>query len=319
MVELISTTALVTAAVTAAVAWLVIRLGPPLKFVDAPDDSMLKVHRTPAIPLGGVAIWSGITVAAIIDESFDPRLFGAATALLVLGLIDDRLGLQPGIRMALEIGVAALYAGSIAGERGTLWMVAASVVIIVAINAVNLYDGLDGLAGGTALVTAAGLTWLSVTGVSSERNSVQLVVALAVFLAFNWHPARLFLGDNGSYLLGFLLAALALEPSSGTIPSVLGRSAVLGVFMVDLASTVLRRRIAHRPLFAGDRSHSYDRLRDRGWSVPRVALLSMTAQAVWVAVWIRLGPDRMSTAVVLLAAGVAATLAVAFSARTATR
>lgn len=317
MVELIAG-AIAAAAVTATVSWLAIRLGPKLGFVDDPDGSTLKVHRARAVPLGGVAVLSGLAIGTIIDRSFDPALFGAATSLLILGLIDDRRNLTPRVRMAIEVAVSALYIGVSADQRGATWVLAGFILILVAINAVNLYDGLDGLAGGTGMATAAGLAVLNLSQGSPAGGPAFLAIALAVFLGFNWHPARLFLGDNGAYVVGFLLAAFALQPSAGSTAGLLARSAILGVFLVDLASTVLRRAIGRRPLFAGDRSHTYDRLHDRGWSVPAVSGLSIVTQALWAGIVVSLVSfaDPTPAALVLLMAGALATAAIALSART---
>jgi UDP-GlcNAc:undecaprenyl-phosphate GlcNAc-1-phosphate transferase len=100
--------------------------------------------------------------------------------------------------------------------------------------------------------------------------------ALLGFLPHNWKPARMFLGDNGSYTVGTLLTAVIVELGiAGRGPQdMIAGAAVATVFLVDLGSTLLRRRRAGVPLFVGDRNHTYDRLHDAGWPVPRVALTS---------------------------------------------
>jgi len=109
-----------------------------------------------------------------------------------------------------------------------------------------------------------------------------LAAALAGFLPFNWHPARVFLGDNGAYTIGTVLAfATMIVSPDGLGVSWLIALVPLGVFLVDFVATILRRLLAGKALFTGDRSHLYDQLRDRGVPVKTVALMAVAAQAVF--------------------------------------
>lgn len=273
----------VAAAVSAGWALLAITLGPELGFVDRPDDN-LKTHLRPGVPLGGVGIFLAMVVAAAITDDLRsltviPTLIAGAGAVM-LGLIDDRRGLSPRVRLVAEavIGIALAWPDLTGGRllSGLLVVVAT----VLAINAVNLYDGLDGLVGATAAVTAlvAGVVILPARPIGWPLGA-----ALIGFLVFNWHPARVFLGDNGSYLVGVLLVAIGLRlgPAGSAITPILA-IALLGVFLIDLAVTVIRRARAGAELFGGDRSHTYDQLHDGGWSIRRVAATSTAAQTVYV-------------------------------------
>lgn len=262
-----------------------LQVGPSLGFIDHPDRSHLTAHRRPAVPLGGVGVFLAVFVVSGWQGEFDPALFIAASIMLVLGLVDDRIGLSPIFRLVVEVGAGVVlsYAD---GTRvsGVLESVVAVALVVVAMNAVNLFDGLDGLVGCTALVSVAGL--LVAMGGSSASVILPLALAGALigFLPFNWNPARIFLGDAGSYLLGLLIAYLVLTEADDGVLSVLTLAGVLGVFVIDMVATVIRRALARRPLFEGDRSHVYDQLRDRGWTVPAVVLGSVVAQVLMVGI-----------------------------------
>ncbi len=260
--------------------WLAVRFGPRLGWVDRPDDPSLKVHRRPAVPLGGVGLYLAVQVGMLAAGIFSGPLALASGLLLALGLIDDRVGVSPVLRLGFE-GAAGLVLGLAVGNREPLRVAMIAVLVLVAVNAVNLLDGLDGLAPTTGAVTAFGLSWLAYARGFDHRFGLILAAALVGFLVWNWHPARLFLGDNGAYVLGVLMVYAMVTASPGAYDLALA-AAVFGVFLVDLAATLLRRLLLRRPLFTGDRSHLYDRLSDRGVGVRRIATLAGGLQALWV-------------------------------------
>jgi UDP-GlcNAc:undecaprenyl-phosphate GlcNAc-1-phosphate transferase len=259
-------------------------LGPRIGYVDKPDGSVLKVHEKPAVPLGGVGIYAGFHLAVLAEGVFDLTLFVATTIVLVLGLLDDRWGLPPLIRLGVEVAAAAFLMVGLDGPAPGLGSFIGGVIVIVfAINAVNLFDGLDGLASSIGLVAAIGVALLATQrGIGQFEDSLALAAALAGFLVLGWHPARVFLGDSGAYVLGMLLAAGIIGTSVGNGELAVG-SALLGVYAIDLVVTIVRRVRARAPLFEGDRSHVYDQLRDRGWGVTKVVYMAAAAQALVVA------------------------------------
>ncbi len=252
-------------------------LGPRLGIVDRPGEA-LKVHTVPAVPLGGVGLYGALVVSSVLTGRPSPRLMVAAGLVVALGLVDDRRGLPPVLRLAVEAvaGVLVAWALGVGPVGGAL--VAAGVV--VGINAVNLFDGLDGLVASVALVTLVAMGLVGSTSGADLGAEVALGAALVGFGVFNWHPARVFLGDNGSYLVGLMLVASGVRLGGEDVVGMVAGGSLLGVFLVDLVSTVLRRRRAGMPLFQGDRSHLYDRLADRGWSVPTVVFVAAGAQAL---------------------------------------
>ena len=272
----------VAAALSAVWCGAAIWLGPRLGFVDHPERSELTAHRRPAVPLGGVGIYLGVIAGSVVGDDWSVPLVVAGGLILVLGLADDRFGLSPITRLIVQ-GMAAVIVVASLGS-GLWWSVFAVILILVSVNALNLYDGLDGLAGLSGAVSALGLAVLSSNRGLGVETPLILSAALGGFLIFNWHPARVFLGNSGAYLVGLLLVSQILEVSEESVADTLVVSAVLGVFLLDLIVSIIRRIMAGGHLFAGDRNHLYDQLRGRGASVPAVALTSAAAQAAFVVV-----------------------------------
>jgi UDP-GlcNAc:undecaprenyl-phosphate/decaprenyl-phosphate GlcNAc-1-phosphate transferase len=133
------------------------------------------------------------------------------------------------------------------------------------------------------LVTAAGLAVIAQGRGLDFVSPLELGAALAGFLVLNWHPARVFMGDAGAYFLGLYLTHLIIDSTNDSALELVLTAGVLGVFAIDMLVTLLRRRLNHRPLFIGDRSHIYDQLRDRGLGVRSIALIAATTQAVLLA------------------------------------
>jgi len=204
------------------------------------------------------------------------------TIVVVLGLVDDRWGLPPLLRLTVELIAACVLVFGLVGFDGSPVTIGLGLVLVVfAINAVNLFDGLDGLASSVGLVAAIGLAILaSLRGIEGLTEPLALAAGLAGFLALGWHPARVFLGDAGAYLIGTVLAATILRASPEGGASLLIAAAMLLVFATDLLVAVLRRLRSGHPLFEGDRSHVYDQLRDRGLGVTRVVFVAVSVQVL---------------------------------------
>jgi UDP-GlcNAc:undecaprenyl-phosphate GlcNAc-1-phosphate transferase len=217
-----------------------------------------------------------------------------------LGFCDDRFNVRPLTRLAVEVLVGVAFAvglclippfggGWVAGKGPVgLALFVPFVVLLVAgaINAVNMQDGLDGLAGGVALISCAGLAAAGV--VLSQEVAAGLAFALggalSAFLVYNFHPASVFMGDNGSYLVGFVVAAASLNliVAKPTLAGVGGGVLLIGLPVFDALFAVIRRVGKGRSPFAGDRSHFYDLLAQRGFTVRQVAFINYSLQLLIV-------------------------------------
>jgi UDP-GlcNAc:undecaprenyl-phosphate GlcNAc-1-phosphate transferase len=285
---------------------------PPLQrwalergWVDAADHDRLKIHTRPVPYVGGIAAALGLSVALLAARPSAAAgsglrwTVGAALAILAVGLLDDRARLAPSARLLLEaLGASAMLYGLLllsperppclgAGwARGALFYGFGIFFVVGAINAVNMQDGLDGLAGGLAALSALGAAWAGWTLADGITTTLALALAGALlgFLLYNLPPARVFLGDNGSYFVGAVVAALALRLLlvECTPRRLLGAILLVGLPVADAAAAIARR-LRHRasPL-SGDRDHFYDRLRERGHSTSTVLALAYFGQLVAV-------------------------------------
>jgi len=235
--------------------------------------------QTRAVPyLGGVAVAAGLAVGVWLGDA--AVLLLPPAAAMALGLADDRFDLPIPARVAGEVAVGAGVAlAAHAGHDLLLWAVAVAGTV-GAINGVNLLDGLDGLASTVVGVAAIGYAILAAG--QGRVLAASLAGALGGFLVFNWAPARIYLGDAGSYLLGTVLASLLVltwAANSANAPAAL---ALLAYPFGELLCSVVRRWRAKRPLLQGDRDHTYDRLVKRGWRPGPVSMLCGSGQAALV-------------------------------------
>ena len=259
--------------------------------VDHPGP--LKTHVQPVPYLGGVALLGAIAVGVVATGRYE--LFAPLGLALLLGVADDVTPLPVGIRLGLEV-VIGIVAGAVA-PGDPLMRIATAGSVIALVNAVNLLDGQDGLAGSVGLVAALGFACL---GHGVTPYALALAGGLAGFLFFNRPPARIYLGDGGAYLLGTALALAPAIADGGTLGWSVWFAVPLLVALplVDTGVAVWRRLRRHRPLFAGDRSHVYDQLVDRGMSVTASTLTCGGAQVLFSVVGVvaaRLAPPSALT------------------------
>lgn len=250
-------------------------------------------HKRPT-PLGGAAIALGaLVVCALFLPLGGPSLVivGCAGAAFALGLIDDFRHLAPATKLVGQVVVAsALAFGGVQVEIIEIPPIAFLVTVFWVVglmNAMNLLDNMDGLASGVAVIAAAvlGLVALPEDPFAALVASATAGAALG-FLVHNFHPARMFMGDAGSLLLGFLLATVALlNTASGAANvglAVLGPLVVLALPILDTAVVTTLRRRAGRPISQGGRDHLSHRLAALGLS-DRGAVLFLYAVAALLA------------------------------------
>ena len=238
------------------------RLATHLQWTDRPGPLKPQSSATPY--LGGVAVALGVAVGA---AAYRPVLLVPLLMALMIGTVDDIRPLSPLTRIAAEVVTAGVVAALISTRFPSgLSFILVIVATIVLINGFNLIDGLDALCGSVTLVCAIGFA--VVMAGNSRFIAVALAGAIAAFLVFNRPPARIYLGDGGSYLIGTsvaILLALSWGPTQG-LPTGIASLLLVGMPAAELALAIVRRVRAGSSLLAGDRDHPYDQLLRRGWS-----------------------------------------------------
>jgi UDP-GlcNAc:undecaprenyl-phosphate/decaprenyl-phosphate GlcNAc-1-phosphate transferase len=283
----------VVAVVTAPIAALVARR---LGIVDSPG--LLKVQTHPVPYLGGVAVFSALAVPLAVAR---PLLLLPLGLSLALGLADDRNGPSPAARLIVEVAIGVVAALTLPAD-GLVGGVTTAALVVGMLNAVNLLDGLDGLASGVSMMSAVGFAFL----LEGDLRVLALALAgsLAGFLVWNRPPAHIYLGDAGSYLIGtalaILLAAAFEDGDSLAVSS--GAILFVAVPVADTAVAIVRRLRAGQSLLHGDRGHIYDQLIDRGWGSAAVVVACIVAQALLVGIGAAIGTlsDEVAVAITAL-------------------
>lgn len=253
-----------------ALLWAMVRGRLPVAW-DIPNERSLHGRAVPRS--GGLAIVVGLGVAALAlgnREVFG--FYGAVVGLAVISLLDDYRNLPAGIRLLAHLAAACSLFFGAAPPVG----LALGIILAVAwmTNLFNFMDGSDGLAGGMALIGFAAYALGFQDGGASALavGCAALAVAAAVFLGFNFAPARVFMGDVGSVPLGFLAGALGYTGwAKGLWPGWFA-PLVFSPFIVDATVTLLRRALRGERVWAAHREHYYQRLIRMGWSHRRTAL-----------------------------------------------
>jgi UDP-GlcNAc:undecaprenyl-phosphate/decaprenyl-phosphate GlcNAc-1-phosphate transferase len=262
-----------------------------LGVVDRPEGRRLNRRTVPR--LGGLALFFGIFVPALafLHLSSETRglLLGAAVATTV-GAVDDFRGLRWFEKLGGQIVAASIPVGfGIWVHRFTFpivgihtlpkWLgMPLSVLWIVAImNMVNFLDGLDGLAAGVSAISAFTFTLIALSlphpGIDAAILSAIVLGACLGFLRHNLYPARIFMGDSGALLLGFVLATIPLQGllKTASVVTLFFPLAVLAVPILDTSFVVARRLKYRQPVYAPDRTHLHHRFVDIGFSQRRAA------------------------------------------------
>ena len=286
---------------------LMLAVAPHLGLMDQPGERRIHLHAIPRA--GGIAIWlsfliviGGGLASGLVKEGGHVswlwlRAFAAgSTVLMVAGFIDDRGGLSPWMKLGAHVLAPTvcfvLFPFSIGlfpeGWSRAFDFAVFVIWVVVLINAFNLIDGLDGLCGGLAAVSTAALAALALTNERADAALLLLVMGGAIlgFLKFNFNPARIFLGDAGSMLIGFFLATAATDAvgRKAMVGMLMLPIAVAGVPLLDVLLAIWRRgarRLIQRMrgekveggIFAADKDHLHHRLLDEGGSQRKVALI----------------------------------------------
>ena len=295
--------ALFVAAVVALISTPVVRsLAFRIGAVDVPKDNR-RMHDHPIPRMGGLAIFFGFMLSVLIFLPLTPQLRGmllGGVVIVILGIFDDIYALPAVPKFLVQIGAALIAV--LAGNKilvlsnpnvfssDPFWnlgllSIPISVFWIVGItNAVNLIDGLDGLACGVSTISS--MTLLVIALIVSEPETAVLTAALAGgcigFLPYNLNPAKIFMGDTGSTFLGFILAVVSIQGlfKFYAIISFAVPFLMLGLPIFDTAFAIIRRLAKGQSPMTPDRGHIHHRLIDMGFSQKQAVAMLYVISAI---------------------------------------
>ncbi len=280
---------------SALLAWIIIpimiKAGIKFSLLDLPGKH--KRHNEPTPILGGAALFLSFWITTFLGyfifpsyfagiSGYLPYVFSGALIILLVGLADDLYPLSAWVKLIAQVaaGLIIFMGGMsidlVSTPEGSFQLGSFSVILTVAwvvilSNAINLIDGLDGLASGVSLIGA--LVLLIVSMLYNESSVILLISALSgfliVFLKFNLHPARIFLGDSGSMQIGFYFAVISLifPMKSYTISALYIPVLVLGLPILEAGSSFVRRLLSGKNVMSADRRHLFHYLELAG--IPR--------------------------------------------------
>ncbi|HBP17576.1 MAG TPA: hypothetical protein DEA08_07275, partial [Planctomycetes bacterium] len=293
---------------------LVMAAAVKLDFVSRPKGERWS-HRP--VPMGGGVAIAAVLIAGLFACSYDLAL--AVSIVFLLGLIDDKRNLSPKIKLAVQMGAAALVvwgpldpgpAPRLFADWTWLAIPVTGAWYVGMCNSVNLLDNMDGSAAGISAV-AAGFVYALAVGGAVPAPELAFAATIAAgaalgFLVWNFPPAKVFMGDAGSLSLGFALAGLALRaPLNGSSPltQLLVPAFVLGIPLFDTALVWVSRRAARRPFLQGGKDHTTHRLVALGLSPRRTVLVIYGVAAAMGGIGVALAHGGLRTGVLWVVAG----------------
>ena len=247
--------------------------------LDTPNERSL--HQRPVPRTGGIAIALGVAAACLLSWPGLPTILIAAAALAAVSCVDDIVGLPTLTRLALHLAAAAAVLALDLEVDAPLAFVVLALALAWTANLYNFMDGADGLAGGMAVFGfgAYAIAAHLVGAATLATLCASIAAACAAFLFFNWHPARLFMGDVGSVPLGFLAGALGLQGWRIDAWPLWFPLLVFAPFMCDATLTLLKRLARRERVWQAHRDHYYQRLVRMGLGHRGMATIEYAAMA----------------------------------------
>lgn len=283
---------------------LVMKFAKQVGAIDVPDEKR-HIHKAPTPRMGGLAIFLGFLLSVLVFANITPQVRGiliGAILIVVVGAIDDVLNLNAWLKFGVQIiaAVIAVLSGVLinvvsnpllitSGQALTIGVLSVPVTILWIVgvtNSVNLIDGLDGLACGVS--TIASLSMLAVSMLVSDANSNVAIILAALcgaclgFLPFNLNPAKIFMGDTGALLLGYILATVSvigMFKFYAIITFILPVLA-LAVPLLDTVFAFTRRMLNGQSPFTADRGHFHHRLLDIGLNQKQAVAVLYAVSAI---------------------------------------
>ena len=285
---------MVSALISLAATPVIIYIAPKIGAMDIPKDER-RVHSKPMPVIGGVAMYLAVMISMLIflpGSRVVYSIMAGGSVIFLAGLKDDILGMSPKEKLFFQIAAAliAIWGGvqidfitnplSLGNTVLPLSWIGVPITLfwIVGItNTLNLIDGLDGLAGGVAFISA-----LSFTAVALKLGVPHIGVLAATvagacigFLPYNFNPAKIFMGDTGALFLGFMLAVISIEGVMKSVATIamLVPIIILGVPIFDTTFAIFRRILSGRSIMSADKNHLHHRLLNRGFSQRKTVLI----------------------------------------------
>jgi UDP-N-acetylmuramyl pentapeptide phosphotransferase/UDP-N-acetylglucosamine-1-phosphate transferase len=247
--------------------------------LDRPNERSL--HEVPVPRIGGLGLMAGVLLAFALLRA-EPLLAALVLVLAVLSFLDDRSHVPIGVRFAAHAVAAVAFVALGLPDLHPVWQAGAVLAVIWTTNLYNFMDGSDGLAGGMALFGFAAYAlgaWMAGDGIFAALAG-SIAAAAAAFLAFNFPPARVFLGDAGSIPVGFLAATLGLLGWREAYWPVWFPVLVFSPFVLDASVTLARRLLRGERFWVAHKIHYYQRLVQLGWGHRNTALAEYALMAV---------------------------------------
>lgn len=296
------TLAVVSIIISAILTPVVKKFAIKIKVIDVPKDNR-RIHKNPIPLLGGLAIYFSFILTLIIRagklSKSEIGIIIGATIIVIGGFLDDKFDIRPWKKLMIQIAAALtlvvfgvrilLVTNPISSSElyisVGIFSIPLTIIWVVGItNALNLIDGLDGLAAGVAFISAVTIFIIALLNNRTEAAVLTSILAGAIlgFLPYNFNPASIFMGDTGAQLLGFLLAAISME---GAIKSAAAFSIVvpilaLGIPIYDTLFAMIRRKINGKPIMQADKGHLHHRLLDKGLTQRQAVIIMYLISAV---------------------------------------
>lgn len=279
----------ITAVISLIITPLMIKVSPLIGALDKPNKR--KVHTVPVSMLGGVVLLISFLVSLVIghplEREYLPIVIGAIL-INFLGLIDDLYDLKPIVKLIGQIAISSIVVYyditldlitlpfGIIIEFG-IFSVPMTILWIVAVtNAINLIDGLDGLAAGVSLIALCTIGFISIL---QQNIFIMMICSVLIgsilgFIRYNFYPAKIFLGDNGALMLGYIIGVLSLLGFKNiTLISLFFPIIILAVPFIDMLVAMIRRYRQGKPIMQADKSHLHHKLLELGYTHPQTVIL----------------------------------------------
>ncbi|WML36596.1 MraY family glycosyltransferase [Clostridium sp. OS1-26] len=299
--------ALVSIIISAIFTPIIKKIAVKIKVIDIPKDDR-RIHKKPIPLLGGLAIYISFVLTLVLKtgalSKSEIGILIGATIIALGGFLDDKFEIRPWQKLLFQIAAAlaltsygvriVLITNPISSAElyiniGILSIPLTIVWVVGITNALNLIDGLDGLAAGVAFISTVTIFIITFLNGKVEAQVLEAQVLTVIlagsilgFLPYNFNPASIFLGDTGAQLLGFLLAAISIEGAikSATAFAIAVPILALGIPIYDTLFAMIRRKINGKPIMQADKGHLHHRLLDMGLNQRQAVIIMYLISAV---------------------------------------